>query len=198
MTICRLIWPFSILSPASQEGKHMKRTVTWLMLCALALMTHAVPALAEEGTIKASAAWHGHGQFYKAKDNLDLFAGYFGGIMYVENRQGALDAASLICPGFLEINPDDGAKKGEGRCVILTRDGERAYASWICTGQHLEGCAGTFTLNGGTGKLTNLSGQGEFPVRSTVAEYMAAMPEGGVTGDFSGLAVWPALHYKTP
>jgi hypothetical protein len=27
---------------------------------------------------------------------------------------------------------------------------------------------------------------------------MAAIPAGGVTGDFAELAVWPALHYKTP
>ena len=89
----------------------MKRTVTWLMLCTLALVAPAVPVQAEEGTIKASATWQGQGRFYKGKDNLVLFAGYFGGIMYVENQQGALDSASLICPGFLEINLGDGAQR---------------------------------------------------------------------------------------
>jgi DNA polymerase Ligase (LigD) len=79
--------------------------------------------------------------------------------------------------GLLEINRNDGAQVGEGHCVVQTCRGDRAYASWTCTGQHLKGCARTFTLHGGVGKLANLSGQGEFAVRSTVAEYMATIPE---------------------
>jgi hypothetical protein len=41
----------------------MKRTVTWLVLCALALVANAIPGQAEEGTIKASVTWQGQGRF---------------------------------------------------------------------------------------------------------------------------------------
>jgi hypothetical protein len=168
------------------------------MVGALALMAIIMPGHAEETTVKAAAVWQGQGRFYKATDNLALFAGYFEGLMEAENKQGALDSASMVCPGLLEVNLTDGAQKGEGRCIMVTSSGDRVYASWTCTGTHLEGCAGPFTINGGTGRFSKVSGHSEFVVRSTIAEYVATIPEGGVTANFAGQAVWSALKYTTP
>jgi len=168
------------------------------MVCALALVAVIVPGHAEETSVKAAAVWQGQGRFYKATENLALFAGYFEGIMAVENQQGALDSASMVCPAILEVNLTDGTQQGEGRCIIVTRGGDHVYASWTCTGKHLEGCAGPFKINGGTGRFSKISGQSEFVVRSTVAEYVVTIPEGGVTANFAGQAAWSALEYNTP
>jgi hypothetical protein len=169
-----------------------------VVIGALALVTIVVPVPADETTIKAVAAWQGQGRFYKATDTLALFSGYFEGLMAVENKQGDLDAASMICPAMLEVNLTDGTQQGWGRCIIVTRDGDRVYAGWSCTGTHLEGCAGPFTVSGGTGKFHSISGESNFVVRSTIAEYTASIPEGGVTANFAGQAAWSALRYTTP
>jgi hypothetical protein len=174
-----------------------RHAIGWV-IGALALMSVGAAVQADDTTIKAVAAWQGQGRFYKATDNLALFSGYFEGLMEAENKQGALEAASMICPGMLEVNLTSGAQQGWGRCIMVTRDGDRVYAGWSCTGTHLEGCAGPFTISGGTGKFRSVSGESRFLVRSTIAEYIASIPDGGVTANFAGQAVWSALQYTTP
>lgn len=175
----------------------MKHSITLgLMICVLALM--AVMAPAQDTTIKAVAAWQGQGRFYKATETLVLFSGYFEGLMKAEDKRGELHDASMICPGMLEINLTNGAQQGWGRCIITVAGGDRVYAGWSCTGTHLEGCGGPFTVSGGTGKFQNVSGESMFVVRSSVAEYVVSIPEGGVTANFAGEAAWSALKYRTP
>jgi hypothetical protein len=176
----------------------MRRKACGLMICALALVAIIGPGHAGETSVKAWAVWQGQGRFYKATENLALFAGHFEGIMEVENKQGDLDAASMVCPATLEVNLTDGMQQGWGRCIIVTRDGDRVYAGWTCTGKHLEGCAGPFNVSGGTGKFRSVSGESVFVVRSTVADYVVSIPEGGVTASFAGQAAWSALKYTTP
>jgi hypothetical protein len=175
-----------------------RRMVSGLMMCVLCLLALVGSGYTADTTVKAWAAWQGQGRFYKATENLALFSGYFEGVMEAEDKQGALNAASMICPATLEVHLTDGTQQGEGRCIMVTSGGDRIYANWTCTGKHLEGCAGPFTLKGGTGKFSNVSGQSTFAVKSTVAEYVVSIPEAGVTGNFAGQAVWSALRYTTP
>ena len=164
-----------------------------VILAASVLLVHA-----EEGTVKATSAWIGKGSFFQVKDKLSLFAGAFEGIMYVENQEGALDAAKIVCPGMVEIDLNDGKQSGEGRCVIMNKEREHIYARWQCAGTHLEGCAGPFTLLGGTGRFKDITGRGEFHIRSDIAEYVLNIPGDRVEGTATGVAVWPALSYKLP
>jgi hypothetical protein len=175
-----------------------RRNAIGLITCALALTAIIVPGHAGETSIKAWAAWQGQGRFYKATDNLALFSGYFEGVMELENKQGELESASMICPGMLEVNLTDGTQQGWGRCIIVARDGDRVYAGWSCSGKHLEGCGGPFTVSGGTGKFRSIAGESTFVVRSTIAEYVVSIPEGGTTATFAGQAAWSALRYTTP
>ena len=46
---------------------------------------------------------------------------------------------------------------------------------------------------GGTGKFSTTSGQGEMMLTTTLIERELKIPEEGVTGNFTGKAVWPAL-----
>jgi hypothetical protein len=176
----------------------VRMKTTGLTICALTLAAAIMPAYAGETSVKAWAAWQGQGRFYKATENLALFSGYFEGIMEVENKQGELNAASMICPGMLEVNLTDGTQQGWGRCIMVTGDGDHVYAGWSCTGKHLDGCGGPFNVRGGTGKFSSVSGDSTFVVRSAVAEYVVSIPEGGVTANFTGQAAWSALKYTTP
>jgi hypothetical protein len=176
----------------------MRGKAAGLIVCVLALAGIMLPVHAADTTIKALAAWQGQGRFYKATDTLALFSGYFEGLMAAENKQGDLNAASMTCPAMLEINLTDGTQRGWGRCIIITTGGDRVYAGWSCTGKHLEGCGGPFTVSGGTGKFSSVSGESTFVVRSSMAEYVVSIPEGGVTANFAGEAAWSALRYTTP
>ena len=55
-----------------------------------------------------------------------------------------------------------------------------------------------FTLHGGTGKFTDITGHSEFLIRSNMAEYVADIPQDNVEVSAVGIAVWPALTYKLP
>ena len=93
---------------------------------ALALLgADVLSGQAEEGTVKATSAWHGQGQFFQVREQQALFVGAFSGTMFVETRHGPLDAAKMTCPGMVEVNLKDGKQSGEGRCIITARDGAR-------------------------------------------------------------------------
>ena len=108
-----------------------------------------------------------------------------------------VNAASLTCPGTMDVNTTAKTTEGEGRCLFLTQDGTHVYARWTYTGKPGEGCGGTFKVLGGTGKFANASGQGDFTMTSTLHELTLTIPQGGVTGNFTGKVVWLALKLTT-
>ena len=111
---------------------------------------------------------------------------------------GDLNGAGLVCPGLMEMNHTAGTQQGQGRCIIVTKGGEYLYASWTCTGKPKEGCAGAFTVTGGTGKFSKAMGESQFALRSNVMEVVTTVPERDVTGSFTGQALWGALKYTIP
>jgi hypothetical protein len=66
--------------------------------------------------------------------------------------------------------------------------------------EYLAGCKGTFTLIGGPGKFERISGKSDFQIRSDIAAYVVDLSDtmDGVQTVATGVAVWPALTYKTP
>jgi hypothetical protein len=170
-----------------------------LMVFTLLFVTLAGAAYAaEEGSVRATSSWLAEGRYFQVQEDMALFVGAFAGVMYVETKQGAMDAAQLLCPGMIEINLSNGSQSGEGRCLITARDGAKVYAVWRCAGEHGAGCTGTFTLNGGTGRFKGITGHSDFEVRSELVALAATADAEVVKGTASGVAVWPALTYKIP
>ena len=173
-----------------------------LMICALVFVALAGPGLAADATIRANAAIQGEGRFYRATGDMIVFVGYYQGAINVTNQQGDLtvNAASLTCPGILEVNTATKTTEGAGRCLFLTQDGTHVYGSWTCAGKPGAGCGGTFKVLGGTGRFNNASGQGEFMMTTTLTEMQVTIPQdgqAGVTGNFSGKVEWPELKLTT-
>ena len=169
-----------------------------LMICALVLVAVGARGYAAETTVKASAPIKGEGRFYKTGDNQLVFMGYFQGNVEVEGGRGDLHQAGFVCPGLMEVDRTDRTQQGEGRCIIATKGGEFLYARWTCTGKPKEGCAGLFTIIGGTGKFSKAAGESQFALRSNVMEVVTTVPGRDVTASFTGDAVWGALKYTTP
>jgi hypothetical protein len=170
-----------------------------LMICALVFVALAGPGHAADATVRANAAIQGEGRFYRATEDIILFSGFFQGAINVTNQQGDLvvNAASLTCPGNLEVNTTTKTTEGEGRCLFLTQDGTHVYARWTCTGKPGAGCGGTFKVLGGTGRFNNAAGQGDFMMASTLTEVVVTVPQGDVTGTFTGKVEWPELKLTT-
>jgi hypothetical protein len=169
------------------------------MISALVFVALAGVGYAAEATIRANAAIQGEGRFYRATEDMILFSGFFQGAINVTNQQGDLtvNAASLTCPGNLEVNTSTKTTEGEGRCLFVTQDGTHVYGRWTCTGKPGAGCGGTFKVVGGTGRFNGASGQGEFMMASTLNEVVVTVPQGGITGNFTGKIEWPELKVTT-
>jgi hypothetical protein len=170
-----------------------------LMICALVFVALAGLGHAAEAILGANAAIQGEGRFYRATENMILFSGFFQGAINVTNQKGDLvvNAASLTCPGNINVDTATKTLEGEGRCLFLTQDGTHVYARWTCTGKPGEGCGGTFTVLGGTGRFNNASGKGDFMLTSTLTEVVVTIPQGGITGNFTGRVVWEELKLTT-
>ncbi|MGE0094138.1 MAG: hypothetical protein AB7M05_05475 [Alphaproteobacteria bacterium] len=175
----------------------------FIRLFALALLAAAFVAFgsagvyaAKETTVRATAVWQGEGTAVRVGDKEALMNGVFEGAMFIEDNKGDLNMAKMICPVSMTIQPD-GTQAGTGGCLLLGQDGDQVFAKWNCKGEYLKGCAGQFTLNGGTGKFKGITGGGQFGLRGTMQETMPGGP-GVVTQTVIGLAVWPELKYKLP
>jgi hypothetical protein len=170
-----------------------------LMLGAVVFMALTGSGQAAETTIQANAAIKGEGRFYRATENMLLFVGFFQGAINVTQQTGDLvvNAASMVCPGTMEFDTKTKTQKGEGRCLFLTQNNDHTYATWTCTGKPGEGCEGPFTILGGTGRFATATGQGMFKMQNTIGELTITIPEGGITGDFSGKAEWTNVKVTT-
>jgi hypothetical protein len=62
-------------------------------------------------------------------------------------------------PGAVFYDLKTMTKAGKGHCIISNTEGERIFAEFSCTGD-LEGCQCPFTITGGTGKFTGITGEG--------------------------------------
>lgn len=151
---------------------------------------------AKEATVRATAVWQGVATAVRVGDKEALMNGVLEGVMFIEDSKGDLNMAKMVCPVSMTMQPD-GAQTGQGGCMLIAQDGDRVFAKWTCKGEYLKGCAGQFTLNGGTGKFTGITGSGLFALRGTMQETMPGGP-GIVTQTVIGLAVWPELKYKLP
>jgi hypothetical protein len=151
----------------------------------------------EDATIKAFAAWQGNGQLFATGPKELTFVGALSGTVYVETERGPLESGRLVCPAMVRINVEDGSQIGNGRCTITAKDGAQVFADVSCTGIHLIGCDGQFTLTAGTKRFEGISGGGPVTLRSEFGE-IAGISETSVRQEAGGIMFWPALHYTLP
>lgn len=153
---------------------------------------------AEEKTLEASSAWIGQGRYFKTGENEALFIGVLAGTLYVKSAEGELDAVDLLCPGDFQIDLENGAQEGEGKCIITDNDGDNVFANWTCNGESFLGCEGDFTLTAGTGKFQGITGGSPLKARTGFAAITVNLESGAVFESSAGLLSLPELNYKLP
>jgi hypothetical protein len=176
----------------------MKRTM--FRLLALAAAIAAAPSIAsaaEEATVKAFVAWEGAGNTTQTGVDEATFIGAIAGTVYVETDKGPIDSGQLVCPVMVQVELSSGSQKGSGRCTLTAQDGMRIYGAFTCSGIHLVGCDGDFTLTGGTGRFEGITGGGRAVLRAG-QRTITAVGESGITETGNGILFWQALSYKLP
>ena len=178
----------------------MKRIFRRVALVAMVLGFAGVQAAsaAEERTVAAAAAWVSEGRFFLTGENEALFVGVLGGVLYVENAEGRLDQAAIICPGDFVIDLNSGAQEGEGKCIIEDKDGDNVFANWICLGQNFVGCAGEFVVTAGTGKFQGITGRSDLVARTAFSGIVVDLKRDIVTEASTGMFTLPRLTYTLP
>jgi hypothetical protein len=161
------------------------------------LLAIAGQSLAVENTVQAMASWQGSGEvFVVAPDKLMLLVS-FTGIMYLQEKSGALDDVVMVCPAVQTLDTKSKHAEATGHCTFAAAGGELIYSTWKCAG--VQGvCEGELTLTGGTGKFAGITGGGKMAVRAALSQTALSLSSGGVVKGAAGLAVWPALKYTIP
>ncbi len=154
-------------------------------------------AVAEEGVVQAMAPWSGEGHAFPIGNDRVYMVAVYSGTIFVDKGEGVLHAASIVCPATVEVDLTTGKKSGQGHCVITNSDGDRIYADYTCTGD-LRGCAGPFTLVGGTGKFTGITGEGEMISQLQARAVLVVEGFESARQHGEGIAVWPKLTYRIP
>jgi len=175
-----------------------KRLMLSAVAVGMAYTAAASPAASEETTIDAFSVWQARGHIFKTGKDIGMFLGALQGPFFVETPEGPVGAGTIICPGVLKVNLQDGSQTGEGSCVITGEKGAQIYANWTCSGYHLVGCTGKFTLTGGTGRFSKVTGGGPITVRTTFRKAAVAADKQSAVETAIGIAFWKGLTYKLP
>lgn len=161
------------------------------------LLLLAQPLAAEVGTAKILAPWEANGQLFQVAVDRLQFIGTFEGIMYIEHGEGLLDAALFTCPSTQIIHVLSNQLEGHGYCTIESPTGDYVYAEFNCNGEP-GSCKGKFTLTGGTGKLTGITGESDMIVRTALSGTSINQENGGTVSAAKGLAIWPEMRFDVP
>jgi hypothetical protein len=172
----------------------MRRLAASLPLILSAL---APPVAADVGTAKILAPWEANGQLFQVAVDKLQFIGTFEGIMYIEHGDGLLDAALFTCPSTQIIHVLTNEIEGHGYCTIESPTGDYVYAEFNCNGEP-GSCKGKFTLTGGTGKLTGITGESPMSVRTALSGTSLDEAGGGTVSAAKGLAIWPEMRFEIP
>ncbi|WP_242482480.1 hypothetical protein [Thiocystis violacea] len=163
----------------------------------LSLLCLAPPLAAEQGTAKILAPWEANGQLFQVAVDKLQFIGTFEGIMYIEHGDGLFDTALFTCPSTQIIHVLTNQLQGHGYCTLESPTGDYVYAEFNCDGAP-GACKGTFTLTGGTGKLTGITGESPMIVRTALSGTAIDQEAGGTISAAKGLAIWPEMRFEVP
>ncbi len=164
-------------------------------LAAAGVFTIGGTAAAEKmQSVRATAVVQGSGTAIRIGEKSAVVMGLLEGVIFVATKTGVLHTAKLLCPVRAMVAADL-TQTVDGHCVITDIDGDQIYAKLVCKGVHLHGCAGDFTLDGGTGKFQGLKGSGPFTLLSTMQELYPGKI-GVASQSMIGLVTWPKLQYR--
>ncbi len=145
------------------------RTITTFQYLTAILILVAWTGLtfAATRTVSAVIPWQGTGNIDETGTDKLRFKGTIEGIMYIETAEGPLNEAFVKCQIVQDLDVATESTSVAGDCTIVVSTEDAVIAELSCRG--MQGyCVGEFTLAGGTGRYTGISGSGKLTARSPV------------------------------
>ena len=157
----------------------MKVIMTLMLVVIVSFTTATVigAEMAKEGTGEGIQYWTGSSKSHvQGKEN--SISNYEArGVSVVDDETNPFFMTSGICVGsFMRIKADF---KESGLCTFTRTDGDQIYMSYESGGKMGTPIKGTYTLLGGTGECTGITGDGEF-----VRTYLKS-PAEGISASFA-------------
>lgn len=161
------------------------------LLAFLATLSFATAALAQDEpqAFNAFAVSTAQGTIVPSGDKQATMVGTVKGLLFVETAEGPVEAGTVSCAASLRLDFDTRHQAGNGACTFTAADGAAAWGDWQCEGYELVGCRGKLTLNGGSGRLQGVSGEGAMTWRPS-ARALQHKPDGASDIAASGILIW--------
>lgn len=165
---------------------------TALAVALLILAGDANAATVHAATLDAFSVWQSEAQVVPISTSMAVVEGTLGGPLFIETEDGPEDSGDVVCPITIELNLQTGHQVGQGYCTFTAYDGAKVFGSWRCEGSVADGCDGSFTLTGGTGRFASISG------KSDIAFYVSrhdlrVTDQTTIADKAGGITIWPQL-----
>lgn len=130
-----------------------------------------------------------NGTIVRAAENESLIVGTLAGDLYIETDEGPVESGKVLCAASVRLNPKTYKTSGSGACTFTAQDGAAAWGEWTCEGFQLVGCRGNLKLNGGSGRLSRVAGEGTMIWRPNARELKSQL-DGQALQNVTGILLW--------
>lgn len=169
----------------------MIAAVRALILLALVspVLATAVQAQDEPQVFNAFAIAVANGTIVKAAEKELMVVGTIVGPLFVETDEGPVDSGKVVCAASVRVHQETYKTSGSGACTFTAQDGATSWGDWTCAGYQLVGCRGTLKLNGGTGRLAGVAGEGTMIWRPSAHDLQKQL-DGTTVQNTTGIVLW--------
>jgi hypothetical protein len=143
----------------------------------------------EPQTFSAFAVVAASGTIVRAADNELVVVGTLSGPLFIETDEGPVESGRVLCGASVRIDQKSYRTSGGGAWTFTAEDGAAAWGDWQCDGYQLVGCRGMLKLNGGSGRLAGVAGEGAMIWRPNARE-MKNQLGGQNLQNVSGILLW--------
>jgi hypothetical protein len=130
------IWPRSFKYNSNQKRsereEHVKmslRPFLWVMVTVSLLGAVGHVAFGEEKTVQAMAPWQGSGEVFVVAPETLMILASFSGTMYLQDKQGALDAVIMHCPAVQNLDAKANRAEASGHCTLTDAGDDVVYSA---------------------------------------------------------------------
>jgi hypothetical protein len=153
------------------------------------VLATAVQAQDEPQVFNAFAIAVANGTIVKAAEKELMVVGTIAGPLFVETDEGPVDSGQVVCAASVRVHQETYKTSGSGACTFTAQDGATSWGDWQCEGYQLVGCRGTLKLNGGTGRLAGVTGEGTMIWRPS-AHDLKKQVDGTLAQNTTGIVLW--------
>lgn len=153
------------------------------------VLATAVQAQDEPQVFNAFAIAVANGTIVKAAEKELMVVGTIAGPLFVETDEGPVDSGKVVCAASVRVHQETYKTSGSGACTFTAQDGATSWGDWQCEGYQLVGCRGTLKLNGGTGRLAGVTGEGTMIWRPS-AHDLKKQVDGTLAQNTTGIVLW--------